>query len=125
MRWATGADGPKAGTRRKGTPEGAIAGGRREGAARTRGSWPSQPVNGSGEKAGSLALDEAVRVLKPGGRLMVVDLAWVGDYARHLAALGLSDISQRSLGWRVWYGPFVGARLVTGTRSNNHVEDMR
>ena len=62
------------------------------------------------------AVDEAVRVLKPGHRLMIVDLAWASAYAKHLAGLGMEHVQCRSLGWRFWYGPWAGAKLVTATK---------
>jgi ubiquinone/menaquinone biosynthesis C-methylase UbiE len=44
-------------------------------------------------------LEEAVRVVKPGGRLIVADF-WSGAYAQHLRQMGRPDFQQRSLGWR-------------------------
>ncbi|MGD0255978.1 MAG: class I SAM-dependent methyltransferase [Acidimicrobiales bacterium] len=63
------------------------------------------------------AVDEAVRVLKPGQRLMIADLAWASAYAKHLVDLGMEDVQCRSLGWRFWYGPWAGAKLVTATKT--------
>jgi ubiquinone/menaquinone biosynthesis C-methylase UbiE len=62
------------------------------------------------------AVDEAVRVLKPGHRLMIADLVWAPAYAKHLVELGMNDVQCRSLGWRFWYGPWAGAKLVTATK---------
>jgi arsenite methyltransferase len=64
------------------------------------------------------AIEEAVRVLGPGGRLVIADIMHSADYARRLSELGLADVSRRGLGWRFWYGgPWMAASLVSATRS--------
>jgi arsenite methyltransferase len=66
----------------------------------------------------SQALDEALRVVRPGGRLVIVDIVHARDYAKHLTGLGASEVAVRQLGWRFWYGgPWMAARLVSATRA--------
>jgi arsenite methyltransferase len=63
------------------------------------------------------AIDEAVRVLRPGGRLMIADIRATRQYQTHLAQIGMSDVTRRGLGWRCWCGgPWAVIRLVTATK---------
>jgi SAM-dependent methyltransferase len=63
------------------------------------------------------AIDEAMRVLKPGGRLAIADIRSTQQYEQRLRELGASDVSLRSLGWRFWYGgPWVATKLVSATK---------
>jgi arsenite methyltransferase len=63
------------------------------------------------------AIDEAVRVLRPGGRLAIADISAVNGYRDRLAELGLADIEVRALGWPMWWGgPWLSTHLVTATK---------
>jgi arsenite methyltransferase len=73
--------------------------------------------NISGSAGRDRAVDEAVRVLRPGGRLMIADIRATRNYQARLAKLGMNDISRRRLGWRFWWGgPWGSTRLVTATK---------
>ena len=63
------------------------------------------------------AIEEAVRVLRPGGRLMIADLWATGLYRDLLVHLGMIDVARRGLGWRMWWtGPWLPTHLVTATK---------
>jgi len=67
------------------------------------------------EQARSAALGEAVRLLRPGGRLVLLDIAHVDRYAEVLTASGLLDVHHRNAGWR-YFVPPRGSRILTATR---------
>jgi ubiquinone/menaquinone biosynthesis C-methylase UbiE len=63
------------------------------------------------------AIDEAVRVLRPGGRLMIADIRGTRQHRAQLVKLGMSDVARRGLGWRFWWGgPWAATRLVTARK---------
>jgi arsenite methyltransferase len=65
----------------------------------------------------SQALREAIRVLRPSGRLAIADLWATRQHAAALRELGWLDVRHRNVGWRMWYGgPWVSTRLVTATK---------
>jgi SAM-dependent methyltransferase len=73
--------------------------------------------NVKGRAGREKAVEEAVRVLRPGGRLLVADLWATRLYCAHLAKLGMNDVARRGLGWRVWWsGPWLPTCLVTATK---------
>lgn len=67
--------------------------------------------NISGRAGREKAISEAVRVLRPGGRLLIVDVRGTRQYLAQLAKLGMYDVARRRLGWWSW-----PARLVTATK---------
>jgi SAM-dependent methyltransferase len=73
--------------------------------------------NVNGRAGREMAIEEAVRVLRPGGRLLIADLWATRLYSKHLLELGMTDVGRRGLGWRMWWsGPWLPTRLVTATK---------
>jgi arsenite methyltransferase len=73
--------------------------------------------NISGAAGREKAISEAVRVLRPGGRLVIADIRATGQHEAQLAKIGMNDVARRRLGWRFWWGgPWAATRLVTATK---------
>jgi arsenite methyltransferase len=73
--------------------------------------------NISGRVGREKAIDEAVRVLRSGGRLMIADIKGTRQHQAQLAKIGMIDVSRRRLGWRFWWGgPWAPTRLVTARK---------
>ncbi len=71
-------------------------------------------ISGADERAKAIA--EIARVLKPGGRVVLVDINFTRAYAAELARHGV-PASVRGLGPRLWFGgPHVAGRAVFGTK---------
>jgi SAM-dependent methyltransferase len=67
-------------------------------------------------EARAKAISEAARVLRPGGKLALVDIFYTNHHLRQLRALGWTDARRRNLGWRMWWGPGMGTHLITATK---------
>ncbi|WP_375485601.1 class I SAM-dependent methyltransferase [uncultured Mycobacterium sp.] len=70
-----------------------------------------------GNKARLAAIDEAVRVLRPGGHLVIADIGFTRLYANRLRQRGMEDVRRQNLGWRAWWGlPLIRTHAVTATK---------
>ncbi|WP_229851988.1 class I SAM-dependent methyltransferase [Streptomyces albospinus] len=78
----------------------------------------SLAIHNISDSAGrTAAIEEAVRVLGPGGRLVVADIRNTRQYRADLQRLGLHDITHRGVGPRMWWtGPWMPTTVVTGTK---------
>jgi arsenite methyltransferase len=62
------------------------------------------------------AINEAVRVLKPGGKLVIADFR----ETQRLRELGMAQVSHRVLDWHFWYGgPWGATKLVSARKSSS------
>jgi arsenite methyltransferase len=78
--------------------------------------------NISGRAGRDKAIDEAVRVVRPGGRLMIADVRATRRYQTGLAEIGMSDVARRGLGWRFWWsGPWAVTGIVTATKPERRI----
>jgi ubiquinone/menaquinone biosynthesis C-methylase UbiE len=68
------------------------------------------------------AIDEAVRVLRPGGRLLIADVRGTWPHQAQLAKIRMNDVARRWLGRRFWWGgPWAATRLVTATKPERRI----
>jgi cyclopropane fatty-acyl-phospholipid synthase-like methyltransferase len=73
--------------------------------------------NIKGEARRDQAIDEVIRVLRPGGRLVIVDIFGTRRYAARLNERRLENVNRRDLGMRLWWGgPWVPTHLVTAAK---------
>jgi len=73
--------------------------------------------NIKGSAGRNQAIDEAVRVLRPGGRVLIVDIFATRQYFARLSQAGMLNVARRSLGMRLWWGgPWVPTHLVSATK---------
>src|SRR5580765_3243591 len=68
--------------------------------------------NISGTAGREEAISEAVRVLRPGGRLMTANFRATRQHAAQLPKRGMSEVARRRLGWQPWW-------VVTATKPEN------
>lgn len=60
----------------------------------------------------TLAVDQAWRVLRSGGQLLIADISKSREYQQRLAELG-ATATLRNLGWRMWWGaPWMSTMLI-------------
>ncbi len=72
--------------------------------------------NISGKEGRLLAINEAWRVLRPGGRLLIADISKSREYQQRLAELGVIA-TRRNLGWRMWWGaPWMSTMLIDASK---------
>ncbi len=65
--------------------------------------------NISGRAGREKAISEAVRVLRPGGRMLILDVRGTRQYQAQLVKLGMYDVARRWLVWWSWPACLVNA----------------
>lgn len=68
--------------------------------------------------ARATAVSEAVRVLRPGGHLVIADIRNAREYAAQLRSLEMTDVTLRRLGPNFWFaGPWQAVTAVSARRT--------
>ena len=63
------------------------------------------------------AITEAVRVLEPGGKIIIADISHAEEYADWLTEAGMESVTLQDLGVRGWWGgPWMATCAVTANR---------
>jgi arsenite methyltransferase len=63
------------------------------------------------------AISEAVRVLEPGGKIIIADISHAEEYADWLSQAGMESVRLQDLGVRGWWGgPWMPTGVVTASR---------
>ncbi len=67
------------------------------------------------------AITEAVRVLEPGGKIIIADISHAEEYADWLTEAGMESVTLQDLGVRGWWGgPWMPTSAVTANRPGRH-----
>ena len=73
--------------------------------------------NVKGKQDRTKVMQEAVRVLRPGGQLLIADIMGTSQYRDCLIRLAMQNVVRRDLGWRMWWsGPWLATRLVSAIK---------
>jgi ubiquinone/menaquinone biosynthesis C-methylase UbiE len=75
--------------------------------------------NISGSAGRQKAINEAVRVLRPGGRLLIADVRATRQHPVQLTRMGMNEVARRRLGWQFWWAGLI--RLVTATKPERRI----
>lgn len=69
------------------------------------------------EAGRAAAIGEAWRVLRPDGRLVILDILRIGEYERQLIKLGADILSVQNAGWQGWWiGPVMPSHTLTAAK---------